>query len=268
MPEIYAQDWWLIQRFGKQRYLLLSLVAILVLQPLLSSQETSRFWTVMILTLIMVTGPLALATQRFDFYFTLLLGVVMASTSWLGNYVEGSVVMIIDQTTTVLFFLMLGVLIFKQFIFSNDGVTEETLFAAAFHCTGEPATHVLWRSFNRNVGPPWRRRQDETRKLIDPQLRGAAWTVDSVNLRYSKGTWPKRGMNLGIAEWPTASSPADYVFFVGLTPIRAALALARFARNHFSNSTSHSTEEATATICNQVCRSRGRVSNRYCRGGA
>lgn len=234
MPETYAQDWWLIQRFGKQRYLLVSLVAILVLLPLLSSQETSRFWTVMILTLIMVTGPLVLATRRFDFYFTLLLGV----------------------------------LIFKQFIFSNDGVTEETLFAAAFHCTGEPATHVLWRSFNRNVGPPWRRRQDETRKLIDPQLRGAAWTVDSVNLRYSKGTWPKRGMNLGIAEWPTASSPADYVFFVGLTPIRAALALARFARNHFSNSTSHSTEEATATICNQVCRSRGRVSNRYCRGGA
>lgn len=138
MPEIYAQDWWLIQRFGKQRYLLLSLVAILVLQPLLSSQETSRFWTVMILTLIMVTGPLALATQRFDFYFTLLLGVVMASTSWLGNYVEGSVVMIIDQTTTVLFFLMLGVLIFKQFIFSNDGVTEENLFAAvnAYLCIG------------------------------------------------------------------------------------------------------------------------------------
>lgn len=58
-----------------------------------------------------------------------------------------------------------------------------------------------------------------TRQLIDAQLRQAGWDVDTVNLRYSNGTRPQKGRNLAIAEWPTASGPADYVFFVGLMPI-------------------------------------------------
>ncbi len=59
----------------------------------------------------------------------------------------------------------------------------------------------------------------ETRLLIDHQLRQAGWLADSVNLRYSKGTRPEKGKNMAIAEWPTESGPADYVLFVGLTPM-------------------------------------------------
>ncbi len=59
----------------------------------------------------------------------------------------------------------------------------------------------------------------ETRALIDAQLRDAGWTVDSTKLRYSKGTRPAKGQNLAIAEWPTETGPADYVLFVGLTPM-------------------------------------------------
>ncbi len=59
----------------------------------------------------------------------------------------------------------------------------------------------------------------ETRLLIDEQLRDAGWLADSVNLRYSKGTRPEKGKNIAIAEWPTTSGPADYVLFVGLTPM-------------------------------------------------
>lgn len=59
----------------------------------------------------------------------------------------------------------------------------------------------------------------ETRKLIDAQLRQAGWLVDSVALKYSSGTRPEKGKDIAIAEWPTASGPADYVLFVGLTPI-------------------------------------------------
>lgn len=61
----------------------------------------------------------------------------------------------------------------------------------------------------------------ETRKLIDEQLRQAGWTVDTATLRYSAGTRPEKGKNLAIAEWPTASGPADYALFVGLTPMAA-----------------------------------------------
>jgi type I restriction enzyme, R subunit len=59
----------------------------------------------------------------------------------------------------------------------------------------------------------------DTRKLIDDQLRQVGWTVESKSLTYAKGARPQKGQNLAIAEWPTASGPADYVLFAGLTPI-------------------------------------------------
>ncbi len=61
----------------------------------------------------------------------------------------------------------------------------------------------------------------ETRKLIDQQLRDAGWEADSVTQRYANGVRPQKGKNQAIAEWPTISGPADYVLFVGLTPMAA-----------------------------------------------
>lgn len=60
----------------------------------------------------------------------------------------------------------------------------------------------------------------ETRRLIDDQLRSAGWEADTLNLRYSKGTRPKKGQNLAIAEWPTYSEEkgngaVDYALFIG-----------------------------------------------------
>jgi len=60
-----------------------------------------------------------------------------------------------------------------------------------------------------------------TRQLIDEQLRQAGWEADTQTLRYGKGARPKKNRNLAIAEWPTSSGPADYVLFVGLTPLAA-----------------------------------------------
>lgn len=54
-----------------------------------------------------------------------------------------------------------------------------------------------------------------TRELIDQQLREAGWEADTAELRYSAGTRPESGRQLAIAEWPTASGPADYALFVG-----------------------------------------------------
>jgi type I restriction enzyme R subunit len=56
-----------------------------------------------------------------------------------------------------------------------------------------------------------------TRALIDQQLRDSGWESDMKALRYSSGARPVKGRNLAIAEWPTASGPADYALFVGLT---------------------------------------------------
>lgn len=56
-----------------------------------------------------------------------------------------------------------------------------------------------------------------TRTIIDQQLRDAGWEADTQGLRYSAGTRPTKGQNLAIAEWPTATGPADYALFAGLT---------------------------------------------------
>ena len=59
----------------------------------------------------------------------------------------------------------------------------------------------------------------DTRKIIDQQLRLAGWEADSEALKYNKGARPEKNRNRAIAEWPTESGPADYVLFVGLTPV-------------------------------------------------
>ncbi|UGA44064.1 type I restriction-modification system endonuclease [Bradyrhizobium quebecense] len=56
-----------------------------------------------------------------------------------------------------------------------------------------------------------------TRDLIDQQLRDSGWEADTKSLRHSADARPAKGRNLAIAEWPTASGPADYALFVGLT---------------------------------------------------
>jgi type I restriction enzyme R subunit len=59
----------------------------------------------------------------------------------------------------------------------------------------------------------------QTRRIVDQQLREAGWEADTQALTYAAGIRPVKGRNLAIAEWPTANGPADYVLFVGLTPV-------------------------------------------------
>jgi type I restriction enzyme, R subunit len=67
--------------------------------------------------------------------------------------------------------------------------------------------------------------EQETRYLIDEQLRLAGWEADTKHLKYSHGARPQIGRNIAIAEWPTGIDEtgkvgfADYVLFVGLRPI-------------------------------------------------
>ncbi len=59
----------------------------------------------------------------------------------------------------------------------------------------------------------------DTRRLIDQQLRLAGWEADSEALKFNQGIRPEKNRNRAIAEWPTESGPADYVLFIGLTPV-------------------------------------------------
>ncbi|TPK39683.1 type I restriction-modification system endonuclease [Mesorhizobium sp. B2-5-3] len=59
--------------------------------------------------------------------------------------------------------------------------------------------------------------ESQTRALIDQQLRDRGWEANTKTLRHSAGVRPAKGRNMAIAEWPTASGPADYALFVGTT---------------------------------------------------
>ena len=67
--------------------------------------------------------------------------------------------------------------------------------------------------------------ESSTRILIDQQLQDAGWEADSEQLDYRKGVRPQKGRNMAIAEWPTEHNGekgrADYVLFIGLTPVAA-----------------------------------------------
>lgn len=62
--------------------------------------------------------------------------------------------------------------------------------------------------------------EELTRILIDQQLINAGWEADTQELTYAKGGRPEKGKNKAISEWPThGGQSADYVLFVGLTPV-------------------------------------------------
>lgn len=62
--------------------------------------------------------------------------------------------------------------------------------------------------------------EEMTRIIIDLKLNELGWEADTQDLTYSKGARPEKGKNKAIAEWPTIGrQSADYVLFVGLTPV-------------------------------------------------
>lgn len=67
--------------------------------------------------------------------------------------------------------------------------------------------------------------EDETRILIDSQLRDRGWEVDTQLLDYRSGARPEAAKNRAIAEWPCYNpedkkeTRADYVLFIGLRPV-------------------------------------------------
>lgn len=65
----------------------------------------------------------------------------------------------------------------------------------------------------------WYETEAETRLRIDQQLTEAGWEADTENLRYANGARPEAGKCKAVAEWPTASGPADYILFNGLMAV-------------------------------------------------
>jgi type I restriction enzyme R subunit len=102
----------------------------------------------------------------------------------------------------------------------------------AVEFTAQPA-EVKAEAIKAIEKSPFEMNEAETRLLIDAQLRESEWIVDSENQTYGKGTRPEKGHNKAIAEWPTKTGPADYLLFIGLTPV-AAIEAKKSAKNVYS----------------------------------
>lgn len=146
MPKGYAQNWWVVRTFGKQQYLLISLVTMLVLLPLLTAENASRFWLSAILTVIMIAGPLSIATKRVGFYSSLVLAVIATIHSWFGGFPDSTTLRIVGTCATVAVFLLIAVQIFRVYLFSRADITSETLIAAvnAYICMGITYAFAYW----------------------------------------------------------------------------------------------------------------------------
>lgn len=106
-------------------------------------------------------------------------------------------------------------------IVENKAIEAQLIRATEATAQAAPAVPLDVRRQKAHQAASQRpRSEEETRYMIDAQLRKVGWEADSENLRYSKRTRPQKGRNLAIAEWPTYSrlgnsGRADYALFVG-----------------------------------------------------
>ena len=104
---------------------------------------------------------------------------------------------------------------------AEDKVAENLTEQAQKKAIQNTVTKAEHKKQGNKVASQRQKSEAETRYMIDEQLRQVGWEADTERLRYSKGTRPKKGHNIAIAEWPTNSTVgkngrADYALFVGL----------------------------------------------------
>ncbi len=106
---------------------------------------------------------------------------------------------------------------------ASEAEQAKTALAAQLAATQQAATNtpapLKWPQAADSAAKLVELDEQDTRKLIDQQLREAGWQADTPSLKYSRGIRPQKGQHLAIAEWPCEGGNADYVLFAGLTPL-------------------------------------------------
>ena len=93
----HAFDHWPVVRLlGKQKYLFGSLLALLLVFPLVTSPPFQRPVLNAVLTLIIITGPLSLAARRNQFLIAAVLAATMWIPGWIDSLIEGTLAGFID----------------------------------------------------------------------------------------------------------------------------------------------------------------------------
>jgi len=124
-------SWKLVQVLGHQRYLALSLLAYLVIAPFMQEQyEGSRLLAYGVLTLVFITGPLAVARTRITLIATFVLALLVLLPGLASARGEFEEAYRYSLLAGILFFSFLAGLLIREFLVQSTEVDSETLWGA------------------------------------------------------------------------------------------------------------------------------------------
>lgn len=124
-------SWKLVQVLGRQRYLALSLLAFLLLSPFVHDKfEGSRLLTFGVLTLVFITGPLAVARTRGQLIATVALALLVLLPGLASAVGDFEASYRYSLVAGILFFSFLVGLLIREFLVQSTEVDSETLWGA------------------------------------------------------------------------------------------------------------------------------------------
>lgn len=124
-------DWPIVRALGRQRYLAFALLAFLCIVPLTDDNtHAGRLVIYAVLTLVFITGPLAVASRRWTLMVTLALAVLVLVSGLASILGEVEVAYRYSLVAGIAFFSFLAVLLVYELLIDDAKVNAETLWAA------------------------------------------------------------------------------------------------------------------------------------------
>jgi len=124
-------DWPIVRALGRQRYLAFALLAFLCIVPLTDDNtHAGRLVIYAVLTLVFITGPLAVASRRWTLMVTLALAVLVLVSGLASILGEVEVAYRYSLVAGIAFFSFLAVLLVYELLIDDAKVDAETLWAA------------------------------------------------------------------------------------------------------------------------------------------
>lgn len=131
MPAHPLTDWPIVRALGRQRYLALSLLAFLCVMPLTDeSSYGGRLVNYAVLTLVFITGPLAVARTRSTLIATFVLALLVLLPGLASTLGEIEAAYRYSLLAGILFFSFLAGLLVYEFLLQDVKVDAETLWGA------------------------------------------------------------------------------------------------------------------------------------------
>ena len=124
-------DWPIVRTLGRQRYLAMSLIAFLCVAPLTREDGyMGRLVNYSVLTLVFITGPLAVASRRWTLMVTLGLAVLVLAPGFASIIGEFQVAYRYSLLAGIVFFSFLAGLLIYELLIDDTTVDAETLWGA------------------------------------------------------------------------------------------------------------------------------------------